>query len=127
MDPASNRPKQGYLRWAARIWSIGPILFASGEVFFPHSDPGVEMHWTEWLPVILLFGSVAGLAIAWRWERFGALFSLVAFVAALGSYWIVEGEFFPLAVLVWLINVVGPAILFLMHDYLLTQSKNIHA
>ena len=75
-----------WLRWIARIWSIPLIVYAlmtfigygwswlTTGVADPYAVEDVPP--LEALPPILLFASVIGLGIAWRWERAGALASL---------------------------------------------------
>ena len=76
-----------WIRWIARIWSIpiivGALVFLAGAAWnlatTGVADPNaVEGYpWTEALPPILMFLSIIGLAIAWRWERLGAIIALV--------------------------------------------------
>jgi hypothetical protein len=108
-----NLSKSRKITWLARIWSLGPLFFIATEIFFPHDEPTASVHWTEWIPVILLFSSVAGLAVAWINEELGALITLTTFVAFFASYWLISGEMFPVSGLLVLFNVVGPAFLFL--------------
>ena len=76
-----------WIRWVARIWSV-PIIVIALLVFAgnawswvtsgaadPHAVEGYP--WTEALPPILMFVSILGLGIAWRWERLGAIIALV--------------------------------------------------
>jgi hypothetical protein len=75
-----------WLRWIARIWSF-PIIVYALMMFIGYTwswvttgvaDPYAveEVPFIEALPPILLFASVIGLGIAWRWERFGSILSL---------------------------------------------------
>ena len=82
-----------WLRWIARLWSIPLILYAlmmfigygwswlTTGVADPYAVEDVPP--LEALSPILLFASVIGLAIAWRWERIGTLISLVFVLATL--------------------------------------------
>lgn len=102
-------------RWVARIWSIGPILFAAAEIVSPHTEAGVEVPWSDWLAVGLMSAAVFSLVLAWWREWLGGWLSLGFFALFLISYWIFRGEFFPWQGLLWLGNVVGPAILFILY------------
>ena len=76
-----------WIRWIARIWSVPIIVFAllfligtawnlaTTGVADPNAVEGYP--WTENLPPIFLLLSILGLAIAWRWERLGAIIALV--------------------------------------------------
>ena len=76
-----------WIRWIARIWSVpiivGALLFLAGAAWnlatTGVADPNaVEGYpWTEALPPILMFLSIVGLGIAWRWQRLGAILALV--------------------------------------------------
>jgi hypothetical protein len=81
------------LRWMARIWSfpiiVAALLVLAGNVWNlvtgggadPYAVEGYPL--TEALPPILLFVSILGLGIAWRWERLGGVINLVFVVAVL--------------------------------------------
>jgi hypothetical protein len=82
-----------WLRRIARIWSF-PIIVYALLMFFGYTwswittgvaDPYVveEVSLIEALPPILLFVSVLGLGIAWRWEQVGAVISLIFQLATL--------------------------------------------
>jgi hypothetical protein len=76
-----------WIRWVARIWSVPIIVIAllvfagnawswvEGGVADPHAVEGYP--WTEALPPILMFVSILGLGLAWRWERLGGVIALV--------------------------------------------------
>ena len=82
-----------WLRWGGRIWSLPIIayalLMASGYtwnwattgVADPYAVEDVPL--IETLPPIFMFLSVAGLGIAWRWERLGGTLAIVFQLAAL--------------------------------------------
>jgi hypothetical protein len=82
-----------WLRWVARVWSL-PIMvyallmlvgYAWNWVTIGVADPyAVEGYPPiEALPPILMFLSVLGLGIAWRWERLGGTIVVVFQLAAL--------------------------------------------
>lgn len=109
-------------RWVARIWSLGPILFALVEVLFPHADENVPVPWTDWLMLGLLFLSVFGLAMAWRWERLGGWVSLISLAVLTILFLINVERSFP-AVLIFLVGIGVPAVLFLTSYYASTDRK----
>ncbi len=76
-----------WIRWIARIWSL-PILFYTVLILIGSgwswvttgvADPNVieDVPFLEVLPVILMFLSIMGLGIAWRWERPGGAISII--------------------------------------------------
>ena len=103
-------------RWVARIWSLGPIIFALTEILFPHSEEGVPVPWTDWLALSVVFISVIGLALAWRWERLGGWISVAALAFFLVLFLITVERSFP-AVLIFLAGIGVPAALFLISAY----------
>jgi len=104
------------VRWVARIWSLGPILFALAEILFPHAEEGVIVPWTDWVTLSAAFISVIGLALAWRWERLGGWISLVALAVLLVLFLITVERSFP-GVLIFLVGIGVPATLFLISAY----------
>ncbi len=80
-----------WMRWIARIWSSPIIVYSlimltgyawnwvtTGKAD-PYSVEGYPL--VEALPPILMFLSVLGLGIAWRWERLGGAITLVFLLA----------------------------------------------
>ena len=103
-------------RWVARIWSLGPILFVLAEILFPHAEEGVPVPWTDYITLSLVFISVIGLAIAWRWERLGGWISIAALAVFLVLFLITVERSFP-AVLIFMVGIGVPAALFLISAY----------
>ena len=104
------------LRRVARIWSIVVIgitlVMAVAHIVVPESEatdyPPIE----KLLPVVM-FLSVVGLAIAWRWEGVGGAINVGLFVANLGLYWLIRGKFLPLRAFPVFLAEVIPGALFL--------------
>ena len=81
------------MRWIARIWGIplmvygllGLIGYAYSWMTLDAADPyAVEGFSTqEALPPTLMFLSILGLGIAWRWERLGGAIAIVFQLVAL--------------------------------------------
>jgi hypothetical protein len=66
------------IRWIARVAAvlIAGIFFA-----FVASEPADSLRAIqprEWVGMVLLFGCIAGMLLAWKWELPGALLSLCA-------------------------------------------------
>jgi hypothetical protein len=82
-----------WIRWIARIWSSPIIVYAlmmlagyawnlaTIGVADPYAVEGVPP--IEALPPILMFLSILGLGIAWRWEGLGGAITLVFIFAVL--------------------------------------------
>ena len=105
------------VRWLARLWSIGPVVYLLGEFFYPHVEPSVAVPWSDWLLVALLLIAGLALVLAWWRERLGAWLSIAALAAFLLAYWLVHGEFFPWTGLIWLGAILAPALVFLAYIY----------
>ncbi|MFA9402562.1 MAG: hypothetical protein ACERKY_05795 [Anaerolineales bacterium] len=82
-----------WIRRIARIWSFPIIVFALimfagytwSWVTTGTADPYAveDVSLVESLPPILMFLSVLGLGIAWRWERWGGTISLLFLLATI--------------------------------------------
>jgi len=82
-----------WIRWIARIWSA-PIIayallmfggYAWNWVTTGVADPYAVQDYPpiEALPPILMFLSILGLGVAWRWERLGGTIAVVLELAVL--------------------------------------------
>jgi cytochrome bd-type quinol oxidase subunit 2 len=105
-----------YTRWVARIWSLGPILFAFAQIFSRDDNIVEPVPWTDWLTLILMFIAVLGLAIAWRWERLGGWIAVIFLAIAIVLFLLTVERFFP-TVLVFLVAIGFPAALYLISSY----------
>jgi len=72
------------VRWTARGLALliagGFLVFLAGEPVGPLG----AIHFREWVGMVLIFGTVAGMLLAWKWEFPAALismFTLAAFAA----------------------------------------------
>lgn len=125
--PLDQAPK--WLRLVARIWSAPVILvtlfITVGNIWAwltnaPGDPYAVEdPTFLETLPPILLAIAVLGLALAWRWEKLGGIFSLI-FTAATLLVLLVQrlgsDDLFQLLIPVLLtLVIIVPGILFLIH------------
>jgi hypothetical protein len=66
------------VRWAARVTAV---LVAAVFLAFVVGEPAGSLrvlHPREWVGMVLLFGAVAGMLLAWKWEFPAALISLFA-------------------------------------------------
>lgn len=84
--PSLDRSSK-WIRRVARIWSIPIIVFVVvfllgtlwSEITNAPPDPYAveDITFAEQLPPIFIAVSTLGLALAWRWEKMGGIFSLV--------------------------------------------------
>jgi len=116
----TRREKLNYaLCWTARIWGvlilIITILAVISQLIGPEEEiqPGVYRSGFNFIPVLMLT-SVFGLAVAWKWKLAGALLNLGSFGLNLLIYWIIQGQFLPLPVILVLSPIYIPGILFLV-------------
>ena len=125
--PLDQAPK--WIRLVARIWSAPVILvtlfITVGNIWAwltnaPGDPYAVEdPTFLETLPPILLAITVLGLALAWRWEKLGGIFSLI-FAAATLLVLLVQGLgsddlFHSLIPFLLTLVVIVPGILFLIY------------
>lgn len=110
--------KKGWVkvtRWVARIWSLGLILFALLVILTPDANQGVAVPWTDWLNLSIVFISVLGLALAWRWERLGGWIAVISLAIFTVLFLITVERSFP-TVLIFLVGIGVPAALFLISE-----------
>ncbi len=113
--------KTNTIRKIARIWSLvifalGSIIFI-GEIVSAFLNPGVtgDYPWFENLIPFTLILGVIGLALAWRWEAFGSILSIVCMIANYLMYIAFGGQGRGLLVVpLILLPVLIPGILFLI-------------
>lgn len=116
MSTVPQHPRVRQVRQAARVFSflivLLTLLIAIGHII--GDEPVVEDYppIENLMPIIMLL-SVAGLAVAWRWEAIGAAITLGFFVIHLVLYWAVRGRFFPLGVLAIFLPIPLTALMFL--------------
>ena len=115
------------MRQVARIWSIVIIgitlVMTIAHIVVPEPEAADYPPIENLLPVVM-FLSVVGLAISWRWEGVGGALNVGFFLADLGLYWIIRGEFFPLRALPMFSAAVVPGVLFLV-CWWRTQSRGL--
>lgn len=116
------------VRWIARIWSLPIVVcallvlagYAWNWVTTGAADPYAVEDYPpiEALPPILMFLSVLGLGIAWRWERLGGTIVLVFQLATLSLLLILSPltHDFPRFAVPYLLSMIVtiPGVLFLV-------------
>ena len=116
------------MRWIARIWSLPIVVcallvlagYAWNWVTIGVADPYAVEDYPpiEALPPILMFLSILGLGIAWRWERLGGTIVLVFQLATLSLLLILRPltQDFPRFAVPYLLSMIVtiPGVLFLV-------------
>ncbi len=105
------------IRWVARILSLIPIGVLVLDLFLPHMAGGSLLDPSQRVTLILVVISIFGLMVAWKWEAFGGILSLVSLFLLLFSSMVYNGGninsvgFFALAIIIF------PALLFVICWY----------
>jgi hypothetical protein len=81
----------GALRWAARGLTVSILLFWGfflvAHLFGEEGRASRPLGWGDYVVLSSLVASLAGLALAWKWERAGALLALAAVAACASVNW----------------------------------------
>ncbi len=101
------------LRWTARIWSLLALTLALVIIFTP--DPYQVRPITMMEIFMLSFWGVAilGLVLAWRWEPFGALLTIIIMPLRELIYYLLHREWVINFLIVWAL-VIPPAVMYLL-------------
>jgi hypothetical protein len=105
-----------WIRRIARILSIIVIAFtlfmAIAHIVAPEPNT-VDYPPIEILPPVIILLSIAGLAVAWRWEGLGGAINVGLFLVFYAVFWMIRGEPFPFGAVPLMMGAVVPGILFL--------------
>ena len=72
------RKVDSVVRWTARVAALAIALIFFMFVLGEPKGPLPGIHSREWAGMILLFGAIAAMVLAWKWEFPAALISLFA-------------------------------------------------
>jgi hypothetical protein len=100
-------------RWVARIWSLGPILFALGNALFgglSDVQPGARVYWYDYLMLSVLALLVGGLALAWWLPLAGGLIAVAGALVVAAIFPVFYREQVPGLIIV---SLLGPGLLFI--------------
>jgi hypothetical protein len=97
------------IRWCARVLTTLILLFW-GFFLVAHlvGEEGLSsrpLSWTDYLILASLMASLAGLALAWKWEATGAVVTLLAVAICATANWkvlIFPGALIPIAAVLYL-------------------------
>ena len=111
------------VRWVARLWSLAVLVFALLMTFTPDpNSTGEPLAFREIFMLSLWGLAILGLLIAWLWEDFGAIFTIVVMFIREIVFYLLYGEWIINFLLIWA-AVIPPAILFLIASSLETKAK----
>ena len=103
------------LRGVARVWSILVWILALflilGTLFRPPSSEQVYAPIDNLIPALLIV-SLIGLVVAWRWEGWGTLINIGAYLAIVPLYWILHRAWIHPGVMVAFSPVILPGIFY---------------
>jgi len=112
------------LCWTARIWGllilVITMLAIISHIIAPDTESGNYPPAENLIPVSIVI-SVLGLAVAWKWKLAGALINIGFFCLNLLIYWLIQGHFLPIPVILVLSPIYIPGILFVV-CWFLTRS-----
>lgn len=100
------------LRWTARIWSLLAFAFAMVVAFSPDPHAVNPITVRELFMLSLWLIAILGLLIAWRFERMGALITIVIMPLREMLYYLFYREWIINFLLVWAL-VIPPAVMYL--------------
>jgi hypothetical protein len=95
-------------RWTARILTCLIVLFFGfflvAHLFGEQVRPSRPLVWQDYVILITLVVSLAGLLLAWKWEKLGAAIAIVAIMICAVMNWkvlIFPGTLIPLTALLY--------------------------
>jgi hypothetical protein len=102
------------IRWVARIWSLAVLIMALLIVFSPdeHST-GAQLPARDIFMLSLWGVAIFGLLLAWLWEEFGGLFTIIVMFFRELTFFLLYNEWNINFLLIWG-AFIPPAILFLV-------------
>lgn len=78
-------------RWTARVLTVLLILFFGffliAHLIGDQGRPSRPLNWNDYVILTSLIVSLAGLLLAWKWERWGGAIALLAFVICAFANW----------------------------------------
>ena len=101
------------VRWIARVWSLFALALALLIAFSP--DPyAVNPIQPREIFMLSLWGmAILGLILAWRWERLGALLTIIIMPVRELVYILIYREWTINFLLIWAL-VIPPAVMYLL-------------
>ncbi|HEX6284202.1 MAG TPA: hypothetical protein VFZ71_04980 [Pyrinomonadaceae bacterium] len=98
-------------RWTARVLTILIVLFFGffliGHLLGDQGRPSRPLNWNDYVILTSLIISLAGLLLAWKWERIGGAIALIAIVICAFANWqvlIFPGTLIPLTALLYTVS-----------------------
>jgi hypothetical protein len=101
------------LRWTARVWSLLAFALAMVVAFSPDPHAVNPITAREFFMLSLWLVAILGLLLAWRFEKLGALISIIIMPLREVLYVLVYREWTINFLLIWAL-VVPPAVMYLL-------------
>jgi hypothetical protein len=105
------------IRWTARIWSVVVVASALLIFFSPDSGGPGPIAAVDQFLLSLTGLAMLGLLIAWRWERAGAIFTIVMLFVRELAWVVLKGSWLVGFLFLWILFL-PPAILYLIANRL---------
>jgi len=101
------------LRWTSRVWSL--LAFMLALMMALGQDPNATNTITalEFFMLSLWLVAILGLLLAWRFERLGALITIIIMPVREGLYFLFYREWTINFLLIWAL-VIPPAVMYLL-------------
>ena len=101
------------LRWTARIWSLLAFTLAMVVAFSPDPNAVNPITTRESFMLSLWLVAILGLLLAWRFERLGALITIIIMPVRELLYFLIYREWTINFLLIWAL-VIPPAVIYLI-------------
>ena len=102
------------IRWVARIWSLAVLIMALLIVFSPDEHSTGNTLPSRDIFMLSLWGvAIFGLLLAWLWEEFGGIFTIIVMIFREITFFLIYKEWNINFLLIWG-ALIPPAILFLV-------------
>ncbi len=98
------------LVWTILVWILALILIL-GTLFRPPSSEQAYAPIDNLIPALLIV-SLTGLLVAWRWEGWGTLINIGAYLAIVPVYWILHRDWIHPGVMVAFSPVILPGVFY---------------
>ena len=104
------------IRWIARVWSVAALTLALLIFFAPDPYATTAIKPREVFMLSIWLVAFLGLILAWRWERVGAMLTIIIMPIRELLYALIYREWTINFLLIWVV-VIPPAVMYLLVWY----------